>query len=64
MLIYLNRAQNYYKSSESPNILKHFSAGKSFSSAVIQKTERKISIYHIKLRYLQPILRNNNLIPT
>ena len=64
MLIYLNRLQSYYKSSESPNILKYFSAGKSFSSAATQKTERKISIYRIKLRYLQTILRNNNLIPT
>ena len=60
MLIYLNRAQNYYKSGESPNIFSYFSASKSISSDAIQKTERKISIYHIKLRYLQPILRNNN----
>ena len=52
---------NYYKSSEPPNLLLYFSISNSFSTSHIQKNGVKISIYHIKLRYLQPILQKYEL---
>ena len=45
MLIYLNRAQNYYKSGESPNIFRYFSVAKTISTGKNQKPKEKLAYF-------------------